>query len=266
MCVCERRGGVADAFKNFNSKISLHVVTFHSLHRHHTHAHRHAHTQPQGSVIVSNASRCLYVCHFSCKIPTDKPAPTCFPLPSPWRWITRLINNDMQCTMTITWLIFHSWDGVRGCWRGAWMEDTLRLSRMAEHKRHALSFNYLVVFVPLTHWPLHSIILLPKQSHGSTPETPPPPPISPPQHIKNRLINNINIFSFLPSSLSLSCPDFSFCSLLNLLVRLCSSLKVHQKALHLIARHPWLQACRCLCVCVCVRVRESLLPLEPPEG
>lgn len=210
-------------------------------------------TQPQGSVIVSNASRCLclYVCHFSCKIPTDKPAPTCFPLPSPWRWITRLINNDTQCTMTITWLIFHSWDGVRGCWRGAWMEDTLRLSRMAEHKRHALSFNYLVVFVPLTHWPLHSIILLPKQSHGSTPETP-PPPISPPQHIKNRLINNINIFFSLPSSLSLSCPDFSFCSLLNLLVRLCSSLKVHQKALHLIARHPWLQACRCLCVCVCV--------------
>lgn len=131
----------------------------------------------------------------------------------------------------------------------------LTLSRMAERKLHALSFNYLVVFVPLSHWPLHSIILLPKL-HSREPLYPPSSAPSPLQHIKKRLINNINIFF---SPLSLSCPDFfqpfvlqsDGFSLLNLLVvRLCSPLKVHQKALHLIARYPWLQACRCVHVCV----------------
>lgn len=35
MCVC-CEGGDADGFENFNSKISLHVVTFHFLHHHYT--------------------------------------------------------------------------------------------------------------------------------------------------------------------------------------------------------------------------------------
>lgn len=144
----------------------------------------------------------------------------------------------------------------------------LTLSRMAERKLHALSFNYLVVFVPLSHWPLHSIILLPKL-HSREPLYPPSSAPSPLQHIKKRLINNINIFF---SPLSLSCPDFfsAFCSPKWWLFFIKSA---RRQALFAVKGSPKSIALNCplpliasLSVCACVRAQERPPPLEPPEG